>query len=55
VIEHQHMLLADLNKYSKAKHVKSVESTKTVIVNNKRTPYSPTKVCMNNIYSIFIK
>lgn len=50
MIGHQHMLLAEFNKNSKANHVKSVESSKTVIVNNKRTSYSPTKVCINNIY-----
>lgn len=49
------MLLAELNENSKAKHVKSVESSKTVIVNNKRTAYSPTKVCIKNICSIFLK
>jgi len=49
------MLLTEFNKNSKAKHVKSVESSKAIIVNSKRTSYSPTKVCINNIYSIFIK
>ncbi|XP_026811622.1 uncharacterized protein LOC113552843 isoform X4 [Rhopalosiphum maidis] len=43
VIGHQHLLLTEFNKNSKAKHVKSVESNKTVIVNNKRTSYSPIK------------
>jgi len=50
------MLLTELNKNIKAKHVKSVESSKAIIVNSKRTTsYSPTKVCINNIYLIFIK
>ncbi|CAI6364719.1 unnamed protein product [Macrosiphum euphorbiae] len=43
VIGHQHMLLTEFNKNSKAKHVKSVESSKAIIVNSKRTSYSPTK------------
>ncbi|KAL4143321.1 hypothetical protein QTP88_005667 [Uroleucon formosanum] len=43
VIGYQHMLLTELNKNSKAKHVKSVESSKAIIVNSKRTSYSPTK------------
>jgi len=49
------MLLTDLNKNSEAKNVKSVESSKAIIVNSKRTFSSPAKVCINNIYSIFIK
>lgn len=55
VIGHQHLLLTEFNKNSKAKHVKSVESNKTVIVNNKRTSYSPIKVSINNIYLTLIK
>ncbi|CAH1712108.1 unnamed protein product [Aphis gossypii] len=43
VIGHQFFLLTELNKNSKAKHIKSVESCKTVIVNNKRTSNSPNK------------
>jgi len=49
------MLLTKLNSNSKAKHVKSVESSKSIIVNSKRTSYSTTKVCINNIYLIFLK
>jgi len=46
--------MTEFDKNSKAKHIKSVESCKTVIVNNKRTFNSPIKVSINSIYMILI-